>query len=178
MADPITLARPYARASFRAALGADALADWSRMLGLAAKLTEQPAVQAALADPGRSRQETAAMFCELCGEDLNANSRNLVKLLAENKRLTLLPQIRSLFDEFKANQERSVDVELVAAFPVSEATVDQLERALRARLRRDIRLAASVDPALIGGAVIRAGDQIIDSSIRGKLDKLAETIRA
>ena len=176
MADPITLARPYAKAAFEAALEAQALDEWSRMLGVSAAVAGQPAVYAALTDPGKSRQQAAATFGDLCEGELNAQARNLIGLLAENNRLLLLPQIRVLFEELKANQERSVDVEFITAFPVSESAANDLERALQARLQRDIRLSASVDPALIGGAVIRAGDQVIDSSIRGKLAKLAETM--
>ena len=178
MADPITLARPYAKAAFETALEAEALGEWSRMLGVAAAVAGQPAVHAALTDPGRSWQQVAAMFHGLCDGELNGQAGNLVSLLAENKRLLLLPQISILFDELKANQERSVDVEFITAFPVSEGATNNLERALKARLQRDIRLSASVDPALIGGAVIRAGDQVIDSSIRGRLAKLAENMNA
>ena len=178
MADPVTLARPYAKAAFEAALKANALAEWSRMLGVAAAVAEQPAVHSALTDPGRAWRRVAAMFHGLCGEELNGQAQNLLSLLAENKRLPLLRQISILFDQLKANQERSVDVEFITAFPVSKDAADDLERALQARLRRDIRLSASVDPALIGGAVVRAGDQVIDSSIRGKLAKLAETMNA
>ena len=177
MADPITLARPYAKAAFESARETNALGEWSRMLGMAAAVSKQPAVHVALTDPGRSWQQVADLFSDLCGEELNGQAQNLVSLLAENKRLLLLPQICVLFDELKAIQERSVEVEFITAFPVSGAASDHLEKALRARLKRDIRLTASVDPALIGGAVIRAGDQVIDSSIRGKLAKLAETMR-
>ncbi len=176
MADPVTLARPYAKAAFEVAREAKALDAWSRMLALAAAVARQPAAHAALTDPGRPRQQVAAMFNGLCGEELNSRVRNLVGLLAENRRLLLLPQISVLFDELKANQERSADVELVTAFPASASAAARLERALAARLQREIRLTASVDPALIGGAVIRAGDQVIDSSIRGKLTRLAGTM--
>ncbi|MCY4183143.1 MAG: F0F1 ATP synthase subunit delta [Gammaproteobacteria bacterium] len=176
MAEPITLARPYARAAFQAALAEGALADWSRMLGVAAAVAGAPAVRAALTDPGRAWRETAELFGGLCGEELSPAARNLVNLLAENKRLPLLPQIRALFDDLKAGQERSVEVEFVTAFPVGDDVAAKLEEALRARLQREIRLGTRVDPALIGGAVIRAGDQVIDSSIRGKLAKLAERL--
>ena len=176
MAEPITLARPYARAAFQAALAEGALADWSRMLGVAAAVAGAPAVRAALTDPGRSWRETAELFGGLCGEELSPAARNLVNLLAENKRLPLLPQIRALFDDLKAGQERLVEVEFVTAFPVGDDVAAKLEEALRARLQREIRLGTRVDPALIGGAVIRAGDQVIDSSIRGKLAKLAERL--
>ncbi len=177
MAEPITLARPYARAAFQVALAEGALADWSRMLGVASAVASATAVQAALTDPGRSWREAADLFRGLCGEELSPAAVNLVNLLAENKRLLLLPQIRSLFDDLKAGQERSVEVEFVTAFPVGEEVAAKLGGALRARLQREIKLGTRVDPALIGGAVIRAGDQVIDSSIRGKLAKLAENMR-
>lgn len=176
MAEPITLARPYARAAFQVALAEGALADWSRMLGVAAAVAGAPAVRAALTDPGRSWRKTAELFGGLCGEELSPAARNLVNLLAENKRLPLLPQIRALFDDLKAGQERLVEVEFVTAFPVGDDVAAKLEEALRARLQREIRLGTRVDPALIGGAVIRAGDQVIDSSIRGRLAKLAEQL--
>lgn len=177
MADPITLARPYAKAAFEASLEAEALGEWSRMLGVAAAVAGQPAVHAALTDPGMSRQQAAAMFSGLCEGELNEQVRNLIGLLAENRRLLLLPQICALFEELKADRERSVDVEFVTAFPISEDASGNLEQALKTRLQRDIRLTVSVDPTLIGGAVIRAGDQVMDSSIRGKLAKLAETMK-
>ncbi len=176
MADPITLARPYAKAAFQSALEANALADWSRMLGLAAAVSAAPAVYEALTDPARSREQAAAMFQQLCGDELNGKVRNLISLLAENRRLTLLPQVHALFDELKANEQKSVDVELVSAFPVSETVSRKLAEALEKRLQRDIRLTTKIDPGLIGGAVIRAGDKVMDSSIRGKLTKLAETM--
>ncbi len=178
MAEPITLARPYAKAAFQTAHGANALAEWSRMLRVAAAVVDQTAVHTALTDPGRSWEQTAELFNGLCEGELNEAARRLIALLAENKRLLLLPQIQGLFEELKANQERSVDVEFISAFPVGESAAGNLERALKRRLRRDIRLTASVDSALIGGAVIRAGDQVIDNSIRGKLAKLAETMNS
>ncbi len=177
MADPVTLARPYAKAAFEVARESGALGEWSRVLGVAAAVAGQPVVHSALTDPGRSWRQVAAVFHGLCEGELNGQARNLVSLLAENKRLPLLPQISILFDELKADQERSVDVEFITAFPASEGAANDLERALKARLQRDIRLSASVDPTLIGGAVIRAGDQVIDSSIRGKLAKMAQNMR-
>ncbi len=178
MADPVTLARPYAKAAFEVAREARALGEWSRMIGLAAAVAGQPGAKIALNDPGLDGKQVAELLIGLCGEELNEPGRNLVHLLAENKRLPLLPQISALFDALKANAEQSVDVELITAHPASEQATGKLAQALRARLQCEIRLSASVDPELIGGAVIRAGDQVIDNSIRGKLAKLAESLRA
>jgi F-type H+-transporting ATPase subunit delta len=112
------------------------------------------------------------------GESREAKGQNLIRLRAENKRLVLLPEISGLFDTLKANQEKSVDVEITTAFEVSSEISDKLAKALQDRLQREIRLATSVDATLIGGAVIRAGDTVIDSSVRGKLKKLAEAMNS
>jgi F-type H+-transporting ATPase subunit delta len=99
-------------------------------------------------------------------------------LLSENKRLLLLPDIAEIYEGLKADQERSIDVELTTAFEISSEASEKLGAALRARLERDINLATKVDQALIGGAIIRTGDMVIDSSVRGKLTKLVESINS
>jgi F-type H+-transporting ATPase subunit delta len=101
-----------------------------------------------------------------------------VHLLAENKRLVLLPEISLLFENLKANQEKSVDVEITTAFEISSDVSSKLAQALKDRLQREIKLATSVDQSLIGGAIIRAGDNVIDGSVRGKLSKLAESMNS
>jgi F-type H+-transporting ATPase subunit delta len=99
-------------------------------------------------------------------------------LLAENKRLSLLPEISTLFEILKANQEKSIDVEITTAFEISLDVSNKLAQALKIRLQREIKLATRVNQNLIGGAVIRAGDTVIDNSIRGKLSKLAESMNS
>jgi F-type H+-transporting ATPase subunit delta len=99
-------------------------------------------------------------------------------LLSENKRLALLPEVSELFENLKANQEKSVDVEITTAFKISSEVSGKLAKALKKRLERDINLATSIDQSLLGGAVIRAGDTVIDSSVRGKLNKLAESMNS
>jgi F-type H+-transporting ATPase subunit delta len=101
-----------------------------------------------------------------------------VRLLAENKRLVLLPEISALFEGLKANQEKAVDVEITTAFEISSDVSNKLAESLKDRLQREIKLATSVDQSLIGGAIIRAGDNVIDSSVRGKLSKLAELMNS
>ena len=178
MAELSTLARPYARAAFEVALQDNALDSWSSMLGMSAAVAAQDAVRAMLTDPSLSTERVAGAFIEILGESLEAKGQNFIRLLAENKRLVLLPEISGLFDTLKANQEKSVDVEITTAFEVSSEISDKLAKDLQDRLQREIRLATSVDATLIGGAVIRAGDTVIDSSVRGKLKKLAEAMNS
>jgi len=176
MAELTTLARPYAKAAFESALQDSALDNWSSMLRVSAAITAEEAVRTLLINPALSSEQVAQSFIDVCNEELDAKGQNFVRLLAENKRLELLPEISTLFENLKANQERSVDVEITTAFEISSDISDKLAQALKNRLQREINLATSVDEALIGGAIIRAGDTVIDSSVRGKLTKLAESL--
>ena len=178
MAELSTIARPYAKAAFAVAVQDSALDSWSSMLGLASAVASQDSVSGLLTDPSLSTERVAQSFIEVCGESLDAKGQNFIRLLAENKRLVLLSEIAAQFEILKANQEKSVDVEITTAFEVSSEISEKLANALKARLKRDIRLATSVDKSLIGGAVIRAGDTVIDSSVRGKLKKLAEAMNS
>jgi F-type H+-transporting ATPase subunit delta len=168
MAELSTLARPYAKAAFEVARQESDLDSWSSMLGTSAAVAGQESVRAMLTDPSLSTERVAGAFIDILGESVGAKGQNFIRLLAENKRLVLL----------KANQEKSVDVEITTAFEVSSEISDKLANALKDRLQREIRLATSVDKTLIGGAVIRAGDTVIDSSVRGKLKKLAEAMNS
>lgn len=178
MAELITLARPYAKAAFEVALQADALDQWSKMLALSAVVSGDSGVSAVLYSPSLTSEQVADAFVGVCGDELDEKGKNFVHLLAENKRLVLLPEISTLFDNLKANQEKSVDVEITTAFEISSDVSNKLAQALKDRLQREILLATKVDQSLIGGAIIRAGDNVIDSSVRGKLSKLAESMNS
>jgi F-type H+-transporting ATPase subunit delta len=178
MAELTTLARPYAKAAFQAALNDGALATWSEMLTTAAAVTTDSKVAGLLTDPSLSSEQLADAFIGLLGEQIDEKGRNFMKLLAENKRLLLLPAVSTLFHALKANQEQSVDVEITMAFEISSETLESLVQSLKTRLSREINLSTTVDSALIGGAVVRAGDTVIDSSVRGKLVKLAESMNS
>jgi len=178
MAETTTLARPYAKAAFEVALQDKALDQWSKMLGLSAAVAGQESVNAVLKDPSLSSAQIADSFVSVCGDDLDEKGKNFVRLLAENKRLLLLPEVAELYEILKANQEKSVDVEITTAFEISSEIADKLADALKSRLEREINLATNVDQSILGGAVIRAGDTVIDSSVRGKLTKLAESINS
>ena len=178
MAELTTLARPYAKAAFEVALQDAALDNWAKMLGLTASIAAQESVHTLLINPALSSEQIAQSFIDVCGDELNDKGQNFIMLLSENKRLGLLSEIAALFENLKAIQEQSVDVEITTAFEISSEISDKLAQALKSRLQREINLATSVDESLIGGAVIRAGDTVIDSSVRGKLTKLAESMKS
>lgn len=178
MAELTTLARPYAKAAFEVALAGDALGNWSKMLTMSAAVSGDEVVSSLLKSPALSSEQVADSFLQVCGDELDAKGKNFIRLLAENKRLVLLPQISQLFEVLKANQEKSVDVEVTAAFEISSEMSSKLTESLKKRLQREINMVTRVDQGLIGGVVIRAGDTVIDSSVRGKLSKLAESMKS
>lgn len=178
MAELSTVARPYAKAAFEYARGKDALVAWSGQLGTAAAVTMDSTVEAALGRPSTTAEQQAKMVTEICGDALGEDVRNYVAILASNKRLTLLPEIYSLFAQYKANFEKSVDVEVVSAFDLAETTRDTLAAVLGKKLEREVKVSTSTDKDLLGGVLIRAGDLVIDGSVRGRLNKLAEAMNA
>lgn len=178
MAQLTTLARPYAKAAFEEALAKSALQGWSQMLGTLSAVVRHEKVAAYLASPTLTPEGKANALIELCAEALDEPSRNFVRVLAENKRLALLPEIHDLFEEFKAEQERSVDVDVVSAFDMSEESSRRLAESLRQRLQRNVNITTRVDRSLIGGLIVRAGDVVIDGSVRGRIQKLAEALNS
>lgn len=178
MAELSTLARPYAKAAFQAAVDAGALQAWSTMLSVASQVAQQAQVVELLSNPNLTGTQQAQTFIDVCGDTLNEAGQNLVNVLAENKRIPLLPQIFEQFEHLKAELEKAVDVEIISAFEVTDETKQKLTQALKAKLDKDVRVTTSVDSALLGGAIIRAGDLVIDGTLKGKLAKLAEAMNS
>ena len=178
MAEWSTLARPYAKAAFDYARESSDLAGWSKQLALLAAVAGTDKMVQVIASPELTAEQQAAKLVQLCGDELSDKTRNFVRVLADNKRLRLLPEISALFDQFKANQERSVDVEVASAFDLEGDIADRLAQALRGKLQRDVTIKTVVDKSLLGGVVIRAGDVVIDGSVRGRLAKLAKAMNS
>jgi len=178
MAELTTLARPYGKAAFQCALDDENLDDWSRMLGVAAAVASEERVKLLLESPSLTAEQVAESFIELFGDELSDKGRNFLHLLAANRRLTLLNEIQDIFENLKAQQQKTLDVFVTTAYEMNEDTRDKLASALKKRLQREVRLATSADRDLIGGAVVRAGDMVIDSSVRAKLNKLAESMNS
>ena len=178
MAELTTLARPYAKAAFEYAQAHQQLASWSAMLGLAAAVSQDDTMQRVLKAPRLTSAEKATTFNEVCGDKFDAQARNFLSIVSENNRMELLPEIADMFELYKAEQEKSVDVDVTSAFALNDEQQDKLAKVLSARLGREVRLHAAEDASLIGGVVIRAGDLVIDGSVRGKLAKLAEALKS
>ncbi|MBT5578012.1 F0F1 ATP synthase subunit delta [SAR92 clade bacterium H231] len=178
MAELSTLARPYAKAAFEFAADAGDLQGWSQSLSTAGAVAQQPAVVKLLSSPSSTAAQQAAAVVEICGDELGATGQNFISILSENRRLQLLPQISHQFEIMKANREKAVDVELVAAHEMDAEQQQKLSDALSAKLERKVNMQVSLDKSLLGGAVIRAGDTVIDGSIRGRLTKLAESLNS
>jgi F-type H+-transporting ATPase subunit delta len=178
MAELSTLARPYAKAAFEFAADAGDLQGWSKSLATAGAVAQQPTVIKLLSSPSSTAQQQAAAVTEICGDDLSPTGQNFIAILSENRRLQLLPQISHQFEIMKANREKAVDVDVVAAQEMDAEQQQKLSDALSAKLERKVNMQVSLDKSLLGGAVIRAGDTVIDGSIRGRLTKLAESLNS
>jgi F-type H+-transporting ATPase subunit delta len=176
MAELSTLARPYARAAFEYAVEAGALENWSEVLNTLADVVEHPTVERLLSSPHYTIEQQAETLLDLCGEGLDDKSRNLVRLLAENRRLPLLPEISEQFHRLKVEREKTVDVELHVASEIDDSQRDKLVEALGKRLDRKVNVSVRIDKSLLGGVLVRAGDAVIDGTIRGRLNKLAEAL--
>jgi F-type H+-transporting ATPase subunit delta len=178
MAELSTLARPYAKAAFEFARAQSALEAWSAQLATLAAVSVDEKVHLLLSDPGLTAQQQAAALNEVCGDAIDEQGRNFVVIVASNKRLALLPEILMMFQRYKANQEKTVDVQVFTALPLDESISQQLAQVLRKKLEREVRVDTELDPNLLGGVLVRAGDTVIDGSLRGRLNKLAEAMNS
>lgn len=173
-----TLARPYAKAAFEFASAAGTTESWSKMLNLAAIAVEVPEVAALLNDPRLTSESKVQGLVRLLGDDADEAFRNYVQTLGENDRLSVLPTVWELYEDIKAQAEKTLEAEVETAFELSNEQLQTLAAALSKRLDRTVNLQQVVNPALIGGVLIRAGDVVVDGSVRGKLSQLAESLKS
>lgn len=178
MAELTTLARPYAKAAFQYALEAKDLAGWSKQLATVAGASRYGIMHKMIASPSLSAQQQAQLLIDACGEELSPSVRNFIVLLARNKRLLLLPEIVVFYDALKTAQEQAVDVELTTAIALDDASQANLVQALSSKLARKVNVQTVVDQHLLAGVIIKAGDLVIDGSMRGRLEKLAKAINS
>ena len=178
MAEISTLARPYAKAAFEYAREKNALAQWSEQLATAAAVAADEGMGSVLDNPSLTDAQQAQTLNEVCGDATGGEVKNFVTILSSNKRLSLLPEIYAQFELLKSNLEKSVDVEVVSAFDLGEATAERLADVLGRKLEREVKVSTATDKDLLGGVLIRAGDLVIDGSVRGRLNKLAEAMNS
>lgn len=177
MAEPASIARPYAKAIFEIARDSGDLDGWSAGLRALAAIAADPQIAVLARHPDVPPEQLARLVIEVGGgSDMPEAARNVVHVLARNDRLLTLPDISVQFDELRAQAQSRIEAELISAMPVSDVQRQQIVAALEKRLGRRVTLTVSVQEDLLGGAVIRAGDLSIDGSARGKLDKLADAL--
>ncbi|MEY4761330.1 MAG: synthase subunit delta [Pseudomonadota bacterium] len=178
MADRLTIARPYAKAAFAAAKAASRLGPDSLAIARGAAAVADERVKHLLGSPRVTAAQLADFIGEIAGNDLSDGNRNFFRLLADNKRLGFLPEISRVFDQLKDEAEGVVDVTVTSAAPMGEGEQGTLAASLEKRFGRTVRVHAEVDPELLGGATVRAGDLVIDGSLKSRLERLALELTA
>ena len=176
MAENSTVARPYAQAVFQLAKEQSLLAQWSDMIQLAAMVVADKNVRSLIGNPRVDKTQLMDLIVGVCGERLDVNARNFLDLLIENGRLALLPNIAELYEAYRAEEEKVVQAEMISAFPVSAEQQQKIAAALKVRLGREVSLNCKTDQSMIGGAIIRAGDMVIDGSVTGHLYRFANVL--
>jgi len=177
MAEAVTIARPYAVAVFRLAKEKNALAKWSEMLGLASAVAADAQMHALIEDPKLASADLERLFISICGDRLDVSGINLIKLLVEYDRLALLPEIASIYEDLKAQDEGTLDAEITAATKLDDKQVKTLVSQLQVKFGKKVEAHVKVDPEIIGGIKIVVGDTVIDASVRGRLQELAYTLK-
>ena len=175
MAESLTIARPYAEAAFKLAQGPQALAHWSDALSRLAAVVASPAAHGLLGNPRIKHEQVAQLVSEVAG-DLSTDQLGFLRLLAENERLTVLPEIVGHFERLKNDADGVLDARIDSAYPLTEQQSAEVVATLEGKYGRKVKATVSVVPELIGGISIRIGDEVLDTSVRGKLAQLADAL--
>lgn len=176
MANLANIARPYALAAFECARESQQLAEWGSFLQAAVTVTKNPSIDRLLNSPEVSSTQLYDLYVEVLISLLDTQRKSFLHLLAQNKRLMVLPEILQAFNAHVAALEKVSAVRLVTAIELSKEMQEKFRAALTKRIKRDVSLECKVDPSLIAGAIIHIGDHVIDGSIRGKLTRLQQTL--
>lgn len=177
MAEAITIARPYATATFRLAKEQNALAAWSDQLSLLAAIANDAQMKAIIDDPKLPSSELERVVLAITDGKLSEQAVNLVKLLIENNRLVIIADIAAAYEELKALDEGTLEAEITAAAQPSDDVVKTLVKQLEAKFGKKVEVLVKLDPELIGGIKIVVGDTVIDASVRGQLQELAYSLK-
>lgn len=176
MSELATLARPYAEAVFKRAKATSSLQEWSDALAFLATIMQDKRLIAMVNNPRISQDKLTQLLLDICQNQINTEANNLLKLLLENGRLSLMTHIAQLFESYKAEDEGYVDVDVTTAYAISNAEAKSFATSLKKKLNKTVNIRASVDKTLIGGFLIKVGDSMIDGSISGQLQQLAKRI--
>ncbi len=178
MVETVTAARPYAKAVFELARKSGNYAGWSEKLTLLKSVVADSTVSAALDDPANTAADRAALVEKIAGDRIEADGVNVVRLLAENNRLPLMGEVSSIYEDLRANEEGTLEATVISAMALDDTYRAKLTEALERRFQKKVKILEEVDESLIGGAIIRAGDTVIDGSINGRLSQLGSSLSA
>ncbi|WP_163936392.1 F0F1 ATP synthase subunit delta [Paraferrimonas sp. SM1919] len=177
MAEMSTVARPYAKAAFDIAVEAQAVEKWQEMLEFASLVAQNESISELL-NGALAADKLAEIFNQVCGEQVNEQGQNLIKVMAENGRLSVLPEVAALYAGLRNEWAQEIEAEVISAVSLTEAQQASIAGALEKRLSRKVKLNCSVNADLIAGFIVKADDLVIDGSARGKIDRLADTLQS
>ena len=176
MSEAITIARPYAQAAFEEAQKQSNLKGWAATLVSIAEAVNLPEVRAVITSPRVVKKQLESLMTALLGTQANAQQHNFVRVVADNQRLLILPEIAAIFENLRAEAEKTTNVVVETAFELTEAQKNKIVNSLKKRMNREIKLVCNINKALLGGVVIRAGDKVIDGSARTRLGEMANAL--
>jgi len=176
MSEALTIARPYAQAAFEEAQKQADLKGWSEALLSLAEAVCHPEVRALVTNPRAAKSQVESLIGGLLGGKATAEQSNFARVLVDNQRLLVLPEIAAIFEALRAEAEKTVNVVVDSAFELSAAQQEKIVSSLKARMGREIKLVCKVNKELLGGVVIRAGDKVIDGSARTRLSEMANAL--
>lgn len=177
MSDLITVARPYAKAAFDFAVEHQSVDRWQQMLAFATEVASNEQV-AELLSGAVAPEALSAQFIAICGDQLDEAGQNLVKVMAENKRLPALPDVLAQFIQLRAAHDATADVEVISSTTLSDEQLTKISAAMEKRLSRKVKLNCKIDKSVLAGVIIRAGDMVIDGSVRGRLERLTDVLQS
>lgn len=176
MAEATTLARPYAQAVFELAQEEGTLTTWSKALTTLTEIANDDQIKGLIGNPNIDSSQLADVIISVAKDALDQKGQNFVKVLADNGRLNLIAEISEMFEELKAEAEKTVKAEVISAFKLNAEQKKKLAAALKKRLGCEVEVSSHIDKSIIGGAIIRAGDLVIDGSVSGQLERLASEL--
>jgi len=176
MEDVSTIARPYGLAAFKQAQEEGKVREWSEMLKVLTLIMQDPTMRGLIANPKVNDSQVAALIIDVAGDGLSETGGNLVRVMAENERLAEISSVAAVFEEERDRTEGRSHVEVTSAFALSDAQEKSIADSMSKRLGTEVDVSVTVDDSLIGGVVIRAGDTVIDASLRGRLGQLGQTL--
>ncbi|EMC4667231.1 F0F1 ATP synthase subunit delta [Shigella flexneri] len=177
MSEFITVARPYAKAAFDFAVEHQSVERWQDMLTFASEVTKNEQM-AELLSGALAPETLAESFIAVCGEQLDENGQNLIRVMAENGRLNALPDVLEQFIHLRAVSEATAEVDVISAAALSEQQLAKISAAMEKRLSRKVKLNCKIDKSVMAGVIIRSGDMVIDGSVRGRLERLADVLQS